>query len=453
MRQQWTSGTVIGRRQTSAEPARVRRPDQVGRVPIGVSITPRARSLGVPGRLVPTLTLAITLLTAGIPGAAQGQERGAIEGRVTDAGGRGLESVEVIVERPGMAAARTATGADGTWRVRDLAPGVYRLTIRRPGYHTFEERVSVEPGRTTRVTVVLQSAMFALDTLVITAPAVSIATTHTELGTRLTAGEISLLPTTVDARQLIALSPGARPDQIWGGASDQANSYSLDGTAANHIGVGGALFLPSPGWIESLEVRGLGAGAEVGGAQGGLVEVVTLGGGNELEGRLRTFAESHRLNGSNLIVGEVGRELSRRWELDAQLRGPLIRDRLHFALFGHTIREGELVANHLPPRPGEFVEVPPSFRDHRWLGKLTWRPGERDRLEVSALGRHQRGDRVGQTGYEAAEATERLQRWTVTGGVTWRRRWSAQSALTVRLGGYFAGERRDPFAGPSVPGI
>src|SRR5207249_6931497 len=70
----------------------------------------------------------------------------------------------------------------------------------------------------------------------------------------------------------------------------------FDGTAINHPGLGGAPLLPSPSWIETLEVRGLGAGADVGDAQGGLVEVVTLRGRNVIEGALRTSFESERLD-------------------------------------------------------------------------------------------------------------------------------------------------------------
>jgi hypothetical protein len=66
--------------------------------------------------------------------------------------------------------------------------------------------------------------------------------------------DLSLLHTTIEARQVIALTPGARPDQIWGGASEQANSYVLDGTQVNHAGLGGALFVPSPSWIETPAV-------------------------------------------------------------------------------------------------------------------------------------------------------------------------------------------------------
>ncbi len=395
----------------------------------------------------------MSLLSAMVPAVGQAQGRGGVEGRVIDPAGRPLVSAEVSVDRPGTPAGRATTDADGVWRITDLEPGLYRITVYRPGFRPFRQDVQVEPGRTARLTVVLELVLFTLDSLVVSGPAPSISTTDAELGTKLTVAEISLLPTTLELRQLIALTPGARPDHIWGGASDQANSYSLDGTTVNHPGLGGAFFLPSPSWIETLEVRGLGAGADVGGAQGGLVEVVTLGGRNVLEGALRTSFESHRLNGSNLIPGEVGRELARRWELDGQVRGPLVRDRLHFALFGHVIRQGELVPNFLSTEPGGFVPQPPSLRDHRWLAKLSWRPGDRDLLQGSLMGRHQDGDRVGQTGYEAAEATERQRQWNLTGNLTWQRSWSARSALTLRLGGFVARERLEPYNGPTVPGI
>jgi len=394
------------------------------------------------------------VLAALVPAIGQAQAQGAIEGRVIDAAGRPVVSAEVSANRPGTTPAGLATtDADGAWRIPDLEPGRYRITVSRPGYRPSRQQVEVEPGRTARLTFVLELVLFTLDSLVVSGPALSISTVDADLGTKLTVAEISLLPTTLDLRQLIALTPGARPDQIWGGASDQANSYSLDGTTVNHPGLGGAFFLPSPSWIETLEVRGLGAGADVGGAQGGLVEVVTLGGRNVLEGALRSAFESHRLNGSNLIPGEIGRELSRRWELDGHVRGPLVPDRVHFALCGHVIRQGELVPNYLADRSGEFVPQPPSFRDHRGLAKLSWKPGGRDLLEGSLMGRRQDGDRIGQTGYEAAEATERLRQWNLTGNLTWRRIWSPRSALIVRLGGFVARERLDPYNGSAVPGI
>src|SRR5574341_1530102 len=350
------------------------------------------------------LTAAILVLAAVVPAVGHAQGRGGVEGRVIDAAGRPLAAADVSVGRW-----RATTDADGAWRITNLEPGLYRIAVRRLGYRPSRQDVQVEPGHPTQVTFTLELAPFMLDSLVVSAPPSSISTTDAEFGTKLTVGEIALLPSTLDLRQLITLTPGARPDQIWGGASDQANSYSLDGTAVNHPGLGGAVLLPSPNWIETLEVRGLGAGADVGGAQGGVVEVVTLGGRNVIEGALRTSFESARLNGTNLIAGEIGSELANRRELDGHVRGPLVRDRLHFALFGNVVRQEGQVLSYLPSRTAAFVAQPPAFREERALAKLSWKPSGRDLLEGSLMGRHRNGDRVGQTGYESADATERLQ--------------------------------------------
>jgi len=389
-----------------------------------------------------------TLLAAVVPATGLAQTRGGVEGRVIDAAGRPLAAADVSVGRW-----RATTDADGAWRIAPLEPGPYRVVVRRLGYRPLLRDVDVEAGRTSRLIVSLELVPFTLDSLVVSAPPSTISTTDAELSTKLTVSEIALLPSTFDPRQLIALTAGARPDQIWGGASDQANSYSLDGTTVNHPGLGGALLLPSPSWIETLEVRGLGAGADVGSAQGGLVEVVTLAGRNVIEGALRTSFESQRLNGTNLVPGEIGRELASRREVDGQVRGPLVRDRLHFAVFGHVIRQEEQVLNYLPSTPGAFVAQPPSFREERGLAKLTWKPSSRDLLEGSLMGRYQDGDHVGQTGYEAADATERLRQSNLTGNLTWQRSWSPRSALAVRVGGFTAREWHDPYRAFVTPGI
>ena len=397
-------------------------------------------------------TVSVAVLSP-VVGLAQGTT-GAVEGRVSDDIGRPLVAAQVRVERPGASPSnQTMTGSDGAWRITHLAPGRYLVTVQRLGYRPLVDSVEIEPGRTARLTTVLEPVPFTLDSLVVTAPALSISTATAEVGTRLTTTEISLLPTTVDARQLIALTPGARPDQIWGGASDQANSYVVDGALVNHVGVGGAFFVPSPSWIETLEVHGLGGGAEWGDFQGGVVDVVTLNGGNTLEGGLRTEGESHHINGSNLIPGEIGSELSSRWEMDGQVRGPVVRDRLHFALFGQVIRREDRVLDQLTTEGNSFVPVPPYSWDGRWLAKLSWKAGGRDLLQGSLMGRRQNGEEVGQDGYEAAAATEQLRQWNLTGNLTWQRSWSPHNALEVRLGGYVSRERRDPYARIGVPGI
>jgi Carboxypeptidase regulatory-like domain/TonB dependent receptor len=381
----------------------------------------------------------------------QAQRVGALSGRVIERLGRPVAQASVRVELGDTVVRQATTDAGGAWSVAGLAPGSYRVTIRRLGYRALQLEARVAADRPTVLFSLLDPAPLTLDTLVVQSPTAPVPTS--DVGTSLRAAEISLLPTTLDVRQLIALTPGARPDQIWGGASDQANAYSLDGTAVTHVGLGGALLLPSPTWIETLEVRGLGADADVPGAQGGVVAMTTRDGRNVREGSVRTSFESHQLNGSNLIQGEIGRELARRWEVDAQVRGPLVPDRLHFALFGNGVTQTDMVPNYLPTRSGVFVPDPPSLTDYRGLAKLSGKPGKRDLVQGALIGRHLYGERTGQTGYEDADATTRLRTWGLSANLTWHRSWSATSALTVRAGGYVSRDRHEPYAGSSVPAI
>jgi len=125
------------------------------------------------------------------------------------------------------------------------------------------------------------------------ASALRINTSDTEFGSRFTARELALLPLPNDARDLVKYTPGARPDQVWGAATAQANNYQLDGVAVNHPGIGGDFLQPATSWIEEIEVRGLGAGAEYGNFQGGLINIVTRSGSNRLQGGFRANVQKN----------------------------------------------------------------------------------------------------------------------------------------------------------------
>ncbi len=74
------------------------------------------------------VALAAALL---LPGVALGHPTGALSGRVTDPAGAGLPGATVQAGAPGGARPAVAvTGPDGTYRLRNLPAGVYRVEIR-----------------------------------------------------------------------------------------------------------------------------------------------------------------------------------------------------------------------------------------------------------------------------------------------------------------------------------
>lgn len=369
--------------------------------------------------------------------------------------GAPLPAAEVTVTlADGAGLRRTETDRAGSFRIGYLAAGSYLLSVRRIGYRpAVPILISLQDNQTIRLTLPLEQVAVAIDSLVTSAPRVSITRQDTEFGTRLTARELAILPTFNDARVLVAFTPGARPDQIWGAASAQANQYQLDGIVVNHPGVGGDFVQPSVTWIEDLEVRGLGAGAETGNFQGGIVNYITKSGGNTLEGQARLSLESYRMNGSNLGLAEVGSEQGGRFDFDGQVRGPIVRDRLHFALFGQFIGRDLRVPNQVPQEPVALVDPAPAFTELKVLGKLSWRPGERDLVTGSVTRFGLQGDPAASDGFLAPEAasTQSFGTWLYSAG--WRRTWSEQSDLDVRLGGYSSREELESLAGSGVPGL
>ncbi len=96
-----------------------------------------------------------SLLLSVAPAAAQKNKKdappttGGIRGRLKVAQGASPSGIEVTVQRGDEEVARTTTDAKGEFEVRNLAPGAYRLTFRKPGLQTGRlNDVEVRAGKT-----------------------------------------------------------------------------------------------------------------------------------------------------------------------------------------------------------------------------------------------------------------------------------------------------------------
>ncbi|MBW3572389.1 MAG: TonB-dependent receptor, partial [Gemmatimonadetes bacterium] len=398
-------------------------------------------------------------LLAAAPGGAvraAAQEMGRLEGALRDAAGAPVAGARVEAQLQGAAFQRgTTTDASGAYRLTGLPAGRYLVQVRLLGYATTEAALALGRGEARGHDFLLRVRALVIDTVTVTTrnPA-TISREDTEFATVVNEAAIRLLPMRPEVREVVALTPGARADgQVWGGATQQANNYQLDGISANHPGVGGDLVQPSLSWIESVEVRGLGAAAEHGNFQGGLVNLVTKSGGNRLEGGFRAAVDAASLTSTNLQQYDVASETDARYDVEGEVRGPIVRDRLFYYLAGQLVHRTDRVVNHLATREEFFAPDPVVALEARAFGKLSWAPARRDQVTLSGGYTDQRVDRFGATGYEEYDAYLRASAPTLFFSGLYRRLLGAGTAFEASAAGFTRDERRVPFLHDSVPGV
>ncbi len=409
-------------------------------------------------RFAPSVVLRAALLAAVLLLAAPAAhaQMGTVRGRVLDKTGSPVSGAAVELRRDASSFRRgTVSDAQGAYEITGLPAGNYRALVTRGGYRATRGSVLLATGENLLYDWVLDDSPLLMDTVVaIGGSDVVIRRSDTEFNTRLSETALELLPTTHDAAELVAHTPGARVGQVWGGATQQANSYQIDGLAANHPGVGGDLVKPSINWIESVEIRGLGAAAEYGNFQGGLINVNTKSGTNDFEGVLHASTETAGLTGSNLQRYDVATEVRSRFDVEAELRGPLVRNRLFYYLAGQWINRDEQVVNHLWGREGRNSFYHPEtvgWTEQKTFGKLLWQPTARDQLSISGGYLNAQADRFGLTGFET-DAGLRMTSPTSFYQAEFTHVFGPGTQLELGVGGFDRDERREA-EDPSLPSI
>ncbi len=407
-------------------------------------------------RLLLHLAVAALILFPSVlfPGDAAGQSAD-LEVVLVGEGDQPVVGVLVEVSGPMLAEAQTRV-SDGQGRAvfTGLPTGEgYRVRTLHVGYlHTETEPFDLVPGERARHELRLVRQVLGTDTLQVFTSPLRIRREDTEFTARIERRAIELLPTPYSATDLVGLTAGARPGQIWGGAAEQSNAYQLDGLAQTHPGTGGAFVEPSIRWIERLEVRGLGAGAEHGNFQGGLVNVVTRSGSNARTGGLRLSGEFGGLNASNLVPSEVGLRTELRRELEAEAAGPILRDRLYYFVGGHLLEERREAQGHVPGVTERFLPWTQDRLEFNGFGKLTFEPSFRDRFELSGGFVNRRIEHAGLIGYQAPEAAGRLENPTGYYNLSWDRTLGPDHRLEASVAGFHARNELIPPAGREVPG-
>jgi hypothetical protein len=399
-------------------------------------------------------TALVLLLVVPLCLSGQTDQTGVIDGRIVSAEGQSMTGVEVVAAQPdGSFRRQTITRADGRFRIGFLPPGSYNVEVRFLGYRTVRvEGIPVRAGDASTVTVTLEPEAIALEEIRVQAGTQMIDRQTSELASTLSAEEIDVLPTPRVATGLINLVPGARPGTIWGGSTSQSNAYQIDGVSVNDPGFGGSFLLPNVDWIQDFQVRGLGAGAEYGNFQGGLVNIVTKSGSNTFQGGVRLNYEDASLNASNINLEEAGWETSSRVEGNAEVRGPLLRDRLYYYASVQQMRRDIRVVDRAAmagttPEGVIFQPLIEERSEFKALGKLTWEASPSDIVNL-AIGRDNVFvDNAGLGSYDQPEVAYQVESPATFGNLSWQRSFASGNLLQAKVTGYTARNDDLPLGG------
>lgn len=243
-------------------------------------------------------------------------QTGTIEGTITDPTGAVVPGVEVtITSRTNTGAGQTdtvgfrrtaTTDGNGFFRVQQVPPGFYTVsTAATSGFGAATaNNVEVVLEKTTPVNIALVTGT-SVTTVDVTADALAIDATDNKIQTSITQRTAELLPKGVNFTSLLTVAPGVRNEPLSGGfqidgASGSENTFIIDGQEVTNFRTG-VLNLNNNipfQFVQEVQVKSSGFTAEFGGATGGVVNVVTRGGGDKFRGEVGMEFAPSKLQGN-----------------------------------------------------------------------------------------------------------------------------------------------------------
>jgi hypothetical protein len=233
----------------------------------------------------------------------------------------------------------TQTSSDGTYALPALQPGRYRIEVSAPGFaRLIRDGVILTTGNTIALNLTLPLGPDS-QTVYVTADAPLLQSETSNIQTSIPAATIAAIP--LNGRnfvQLAALAPGVAlpPGTLLpriNGGRPRTNEYLFDGISALQPEPGQIAFFPIVDNIREFTVEANNVSAEFGRFNGGVVNLSTRSGSNQIHGSLYNFFRNESLNARNYFSRVPTRKPEyRRNQYGGTIGAPIVRDRLF--LFG-----------------------------------------------------------------------------------------------------------------------
>lgn len=296
------------------------------------------------------LSLVLLLVWAAPPAAAQ-SNYATLSGTVFDPQRQAVPGATVRVTSASTRASRqVSTNGEGAFQLTGLLPGDYELTVEAQGFAALTRAVNVEVGQQLTLDVDLRITDVTT-TVEVTAEEAVLRTADVSVGEVVEQRSVRSLP--LNGRMLIDLvltvpgaheshgaqsgnmsplywRPGQRSAVSIGGNRPNANYFLLDGATNTDPTFNTLNLSPSPDAVQEFRVQTGSYSAEMGGAGGGQINIVTRTGTNEFHGTVYAFLRNDALDARTFSdMDEESQHLNRN-NFGASLGGPIRKNKSFF---------------------------------------------------------------------------------------------------------------------------
>jgi len=315
--------------------------------------------IGIPRAALFALTC--MLLSIGAP--AQ-NATGSLRGMVQDSNGARIPRAELTVKAQKSAYTRNATTNDrGEFRLDDLQPGDYRLTVTAPGFGEASTEVELIVSSVRDYVITVKPASIKETVQVQSQPA-SVTTQPVDLAsavhqTAIVSKDLDSLPLVARSFANIAyLAAGTEPVEpsdptkaritaiSTGGSSGLNNVLTVDGADNSDDWIGGFLQNFSPEVIQEFSMQTAQQDANTGGTTAGSVVITTKRGSDDWHGDFAVFDRQAALNARFPIENPAPnpKQPFSRQNYGGTIGGPIKKDKLWFFAGYEYVHENASIA-------------------------------------------------------------------------------------------------------------
>ncbi|HXI26067.1 MAG TPA: TonB-dependent receptor [Pyrinomonadaceae bacterium] len=337
----------------------------------------------------------LALFAVGV--SAQTLTTGSLEGTVTDSSGAAVPGVTITATRTGGSPKTATSNNEGRYAFPQLEPGKYKVTVEATkGFGKFEDSVDVSLGRTSDFTVQLAPAGATATVNVTAGAGAALDVTANTTGTNVSTEQFSNFPTQRTVQSLYTIAPtvsrsglrdssGRDRDPSVGGSSGPENNYILDGVGVSDPAFGGSGGNLPFEFVQEIEIKTGAYGAEYGKSTGGIFNVITKSGTNDIRGDAFGYFTTKGLvrDVKTDAIPRTGSAPNGFSEIDAgiDIGGPIKKDKLYFfGAFNPQRRQNYFLTQTFHNDVHNKVTTP------FYSGKITWQVNQNNVFNFSTFG-------------------------------------------------------------------